>query len=112
MGYYIQFLVADKLKITGPVVEAQSQLTKWCHGHFDYLQLDRKTMTNYSDISSKQNRYCGNNLPPPYISDSNVLLIEMRTNGDNITGKGFQLRWESVSGEFKKRSLIYELHIL
>ena len=76
------------MRITGPVVEVKSQLTKWCHGNFDYLQLDRKTMSNYSDISSRQNRYCGKNTPPPYISDTNVLIIEVKTNGDDIRGKG------------------------
>ena len=95
----IFFSNIDKEKITGPNVELQSQRTKWCHGSFDYLQFDRKTMVNYSDISSKQNRFCGQDIPSTYISDTNVLILEMRTNNDNMTGKGFKLRWEAVSGK-------------
>ena len=90
----------DKEKITGTNVEPQGQRTNWCHGGFDYLQIDQKTMANYSDISSKQNRFCGEDIPSPYVSDTNVLIIQMRTNSDDIRGKGFQLRWEAVSGEF------------
>ena len=96
--------ITDKEKITGPNVETLNQRTKWCHGKFDYLQLDKKTMQNYSDISSMQNRLCGQDIPPPYISDSNVLIIEMKTNSDNITGRGFQLRWEAVSGEYRNNA--------
>ena len=31
----------------------------WCNGYGDFLQVDHKTMVDYSDIGSKQNRFCG-----------------------------------------------------
>ena len=101
----------DKQKITGRNVELQSQRTKWCHGGFDYLQIDQKTMGNYSDISSKQQRFCGTNVPSPMTSDTNVLIIEMKTNGDDIRGRGFQLRWEAVSGEYPKNSVYFPITV-
>ena len=31
----------------------------WCNGYGDFLQVDHKTMVDYSDIGSKQTRFCG-----------------------------------------------------
>jgi len=76
----------------------------WCHGNNDFLQVDGKSMFNYTDIGSAQNRFCGKSLPriggiknPPYnhvyISESNQLVLWFKSNLDSIVGKGFQLDW-------------------
>ena len=31
----------------------------WCNGYGDFLQLDQKTMIDFNDTGSPQNRYCG-----------------------------------------------------
>ena len=80
--------------------------TKWCHSEFDYLQLDHRTMVNYSDVGSKQHRYCGNKIPKEFVSETNVLIIDIKTNSDSIRGKGFRLRWEAVSGKYKHLALL------
>ena len=105
----ISFLNADKELITGPNIEQPKKQTKWCHGEFDYLQLDQRTMANYSDVGSKQQRYCGKITPEEYVSNTNVLIIEMKTNSDSIRGKGFRLRWEAVSGKYKFFKIIVSL---
>ena len=63
-------------------------------------------MANYSDVGSKQQRYCGKITPKEYVSNTNVLIIEMKTNSDSIRGKGFRLRWEAVSGKYKYITLL------
>ena len=93
--------------LTGPDVEVESQRQMWCNGNFDYLQVDGKAMANFSDISSKQNRFCGNLVPPNYVSDRNVLYMTMKSNGDDLKGKGFQLRWEAVSGMTLAKSIYF-----
>ena len=66
-------------------------------------------MANYSDVGSKQQRYCGNITPKEYVSNTNVLIIEMKTNSDSIRGKGFRLRWEAVSGKYKSFKVVVSL---
>ena len=72
-------------------------------------------MINYEDVGSEQCRYCGTNLPPDYISDSNLLMIYMKTNGDDLRGTGFKLTWTVVSGKiyifsvFKNCSIVDDL---
>ena len=56
-------------------------------------------MCQYEDVGSEQCRYCGTSLPPDYISDSNLLMIDMKTNGDDLRGTGFKLTWTVVSGK-------------
>ena len=56
-------------------------------------------MLNYSDIASAQNRFCGTNNPPEYTSDSNLLILWMKSNSDNEVGAGFELNWEAVDPE-------------
>ena len=71
-------------------------------------------MINYEDVGSEQCRYCGTNLPPDYISDSNLLMIYMKTNGDDLRGTGFKLTWTAVSGKidifsiYKKCSIVVD----
>ena len=70
----------------------------WCHGNNDFLQVDQKTMFNYTDYGSAQNRFCGTSLPRiggidnnnVYVSEENQLIIWMKTNGDTNVG-GFHL---------------------
>ena len=66
-------------------------------------------MANYSDVGSKQQRYCGKITPKEYVSNTNVLIIEMKTNSDSIRGKGFRLRWEAVSGKYKCFEIVVSL---
>ena len=56
-------------------------------------------MCHYQDVGSEQCRYCGTSLPPDYISDSNLLMIDVKTNGDDLRGTGFKLTWTVVSGK-------------
>ena len=56
-------------------------------------------MCHYEDVGSEQCRYCGTSLPPDYISDSNLLMIDVKTNGDDLRGTGFKLTWTVVSGK-------------
>ena len=83
----------------------------WCHGLGDYLQVDQKSMYDYKDVGSPQNRFCGTNIPYTdvpfkaptrtggscYISDSETLLLQMKTNSDTTVGTGFELNWEEVA---------------
>ena len=78
----------------------------WCHGFYDFVQFDSKTMCQYNDTVSRQCRYCGTDLPPDYTSDSNVLLITMKTNSDEFKGTGFKLRWTVVSGMYLKQPIM------
>ena len=83
---------------------------EWCHGRGDYLQIDQKSMFDFEDTGSPQNRFCGTDLPYSeapfssigytrgcYVSDSETLLLEMKTNSDTTVGKGFKLTWEEVA---------------
>ena len=39
---------------------AANTVGTWCNWWGDYLQIDQKTMLNYADPGSPQNRFCGN----------------------------------------------------
>ena len=65
-------------------------------------------MCNYEDVGSEQCRYCGTSLPPDYISDSNLLMIDMKTNGDDLRGTGFKLTWTVVSGKIYNCSILID----
>ena len=69
----------------------------WCHGNYDFLQIDQKTMKDYANNESAQNRFCGTSTPPVYTSDSNMLILWMKTNSDTTVGTGFTLTWEEAS---------------
>ena len=77
---------------------------KWCHGNNDFLQVDHKSMFDFSDYGSAQNRFCGSDLPRiggiendhTYTSDSNQLVLWFRSNSDSEVGKGFTLVWVAV----------------
>ena len=66
----------------------------WCHGNNDFLQVDQKTMFNYTDYGSAQNRFCGTSLPRiggidnnnVYVSEENQLILWLKTNGDTNIG--------------------------
>merc|ERR1711971_25364 len=74
---------------------------KWCHGNNDFLQIDQKTMFDFSDPGSAQNRFCGSDLPRIggiqnkhfYISEGSQLIIWLKTNSGLKVGNGFQLDW-------------------
>jgi len=72
----------------------------WCHGENDFLQIDQKTMRNYTDRGSQQNRFCGAYtspaFPPEYTSETNELILWMKTNLDTDVGSGFTLTWTTV----------------
>ena len=59
-------------------------------------------MKNYKDVNSRQNRFCGGPKSDSelerlrYISDTNELLIWMKTNNDGRAGDGFELTWMEV----------------
>jgi len=42
----------------------------WCNGYGDFLQVDHKTMVDYSDIGSKQNRFCGSSTSQLWMFDA------------------------------------------
>ena len=77
---------------------------KWCHGKNDFLQIDHKSMFDYSDYGSAQNRFCGSELPnfrgiannPTYTSNSSQLVLWFKSNSDSQVGTGFTLTWEAV----------------
>ena len=66
----------------------------WCHGNNDFIQVDQKTMFNYTDHGSAQNRFCGTSLPRiggidnnnVYVSEENQLILWLKTNGDTNIG--------------------------
>ena len=74
--------------------ENEVAASAWCHGNNDFIQVDQKTMFNYTDHGSAQNRFCGTSLPKiggidnnnVYVSEENQLIIWMKTNGDTNVG--------------------------
>lgn len=57
---------------------------------YDYLAIYEGASRNDPLVG----RFCGEQLPAPYESKSNVLTIEMRTDW-SISGEGFRLRYET-----------------
>ena len=46
----------------------------------------------YSAHAGQQYRYCGSELPPPLTSDTNEMLITLKTDG-SVSHRGFRARW-------------------
>ena len=95
LNCYFKLIVPDgkKVKITFSAFNFQAGVDysitlnsvtadPWCHGNYDFLQIDQKTMKDYANNESAQNRFCGTSTPPVYTSDSNMLIIWMKTNSD------------------------------
>merc|ERR1712083_596780 len=91
------------------ILEDETYSAKWCPSDYDFLQFDGKVMKDYADINSRQNRFCGGPADDAtsaqeaarldqltYISDTNELLIWMKTNNDGKAGEGFTLTWDEV----------------
>ena len=86
---------------------------KWCHGKNDFLQIDHKSMFEYSDPGSAQNRFCGTGLPNfggiannhQYTSESNQLVLWFKSNSDSDVGTGFELNWSGYDCPTDKPNL-------
>merc|ERR1712129_636312 len=57
-------------------------------------QLTRDLLTE--DILAPNAKVEGSHVPPMYTSDTNQLILWMKTNSDTMTGQGFHLDWMEV----------------
>ena len=42
-------------------------------------------------------KYSGNTLPPDFFYSEEVLYVQFKTNGNNIAGQGFKIKWQRIN---------------
>ena len=61
--------------------------------------------SKYAAHAGQQYRFCGSELPPPLTSDTNEMLVTLRTDG-SVSHRGFRARWstEELPREFEREN--------
>ena len=44
-------------------------------------------------------KYSGNTLPPDFFYSGQILVIQFKTNGNNIVGAGFKIKWQRIDAD-------------
>ena len=56
----------------------------------------RNSTFNAQDITVLA-KYSGNTLPPDFFYSEKVLHVQFKTNGNNIVGQGFKIKWQRIN---------------
>ncbi|XP_071443305.1 cubilin [Hetaerina americana] len=87
--WLIRVPVGERIRVTFMTFHVED--SNGCR--FDYVQIHNGNSEN----SPLMARLCGVNVPRPYLSTGNTMMIQFKTDA-SVSGKGFHLRYETVCG--------------
>ena len=64
-------------------------MTMLCVARYDFLEIHE----GRDEETPLVGRYCGNNLPPEYVSSGNEMYIRFKTD-HSVSGTGFRIRYD------------------
>ena len=84
---FISFNVEEQIQNT----LVNGQWTRTCKDTGDWVEV---SYGNYNE------KFCGYSIPGPFTSTGPTMTVRMHSDGNRITGKGFQAVWLDTSPDF------------
>ena len=99
-----QALPAQNILFTILVQEWHLEVPNGFELTFESFDIEAHSSCTYDwvevSIGSYSEKFCGSSIPGPFTSTGPTMTVRMHSDGNRITGKGFQAVWLDTSPDF------------